>query len=382
MPILWVLPSAIGALGQESNIFQGGAMYSFTEEQENSIISMAEGLLGQDYKYGELCDKLGINRVSGKTNKAKQFRDLANLLIIKNIPFGKQNKYRIIDIRDEPLLPYYDRDEWYWSFKTTICQILAKNQYQPVWFTRTPLLNKIGMVNDNYSVIMSKDKRATLEMIYSRPFEQEYEACKVMGNLLADRVYNALHKMEQERIIKYFDGYAIRIVKDFTTSFIPISSSDQDRGTVLYQILFSIENQAIDNICNQVGWKKPSDGAFVNRTAIKQIYFYQILEERNRLINRPENIDKLKALGLQFDSIEEFYDIKFIIPDMRLAEEITRSRRKAKKILNLAAQDKILNSKSQVLAKYETIKAGLVDVCIDDKSKTNYKELVDGKETL
>ena len=80
--------------------------------------------------------------------------------------------------------------------------------------------------------------------------------------------------------------------------------------------------------------------------------------------------------------IEEFYDIKFIIPDMRLAEEITRSRRKAKKILNLAAQDKILNSKSQVLAKYETIKAGLVDVCIDDESKTNYKELVDGKETL
>ena len=163
------------------------------------------------------------------------------------------------------------------------------------------------MVNDNYSVIMSKDKRATLEMIYSRPFEQEYEACKVMGNLLADRVYNALHKMEQERIIKYFDGYAIRIVKDFTTSFIPISSSDQDRGTALYQILFSIENQAIDNICNQVGWKKLSDGAFVNRTAIKQIYFYQILEERNRLINRPENIDKLKALGLQFDSIEEIY---------------------------------------------------------------------------
>ena len=62
---------------------------------------------------------------------------------------------------------------------------------------------------------------------------------------------------------------------------------------------------------------------------------------------------------------------------MRLAEEITCSRRKAKKILNLAAQDKILNSKSQVLAKYETIKAGLVDVCIDDESKTNYKELID-----
>ena len=56
---------------------------------------------------------------------------------------------------------------------------------------------------------------------------------------------------------------------------------------------------------------------------------------------------------------------------MRLAEEITRSKKNKKKILNLAAQDKILNSKSQVLAKYETIKAGLVDVCIDDESKTN-----------
>lgn len=345
-------------------------MYKFTPEKEKEIQERAKEIMGQDLKYGELCKALNIKKESGRKNQEKLFLDLSNILVIKTVPFGKQNKYRITNVYEQPLLPYYDKDEWYASFKSIICQMLKDNNNQPMWFTRTPLLNRIGLVNDNFSVVMNSDYRQQLAYIYERTFELDYQACLAISNILSDRVYDTLKKMTQERIIKFIDGYALKAWKDGKKKFITTNELGDDRQIKLYKILFQVENMAIDSICP---FATKNNDKFINRNAIKQIHFQQFIKQRNFFIQSKAISDKIKALGFEFDKIEEFYDVKFILSDDRLVDQVLLSQFRTRKLINLAAQNKIKDSKSKTLTSYKAFLPGIIENYISIDTEIDYK---------
>lgn len=349
-------------------------MYNFSPEQEKEIQSRSREVMYQDFKYAELCNELNILKANGTTNKIKQLRDLSNLLMLKEIQDGKQTKYRIIDVYDKPLLPWYDKDEWYNSFKSIICKMIKDNNGQPLWFTRTPLLKSVGVVNNNYSFIMNPENRNKLANHYDREFDSDYEVCLAVGNILSDRVYDTLRKMAANRIIKFVEGYALKVWENGHKKFITVSGLDENKSQELYKLFFQIDNQAIDNV---IAYYR--NGRDVNRSTIKQLYTHQVIRQRNFIAKSKEVKDKLKELGFDFDNVEELYDVKFILSDDRLVEQELRAVAKSKELLNLASRNKVLSSKSKELKKYHSVLPGIVETYISSDVGIDYNdEIKDG----
>lgn len=350
-------------------------MYSFTTEKEKQIQEKAKALIGQNFKYTELCNILEIDKVSGKRNKEKQIRDLSNIIFLKEIPYGKQIKYLIVDVYDKPLLPWYDSDEWYSAFKVQVCSILKENNYNPVWFTRTPLLKSMGVVNDNFNVIMNDKTREWLSAIKQTSFENEYRCCKVIGDLLYDRVSDSLKKMTRERIIVYTNSYALRYkTKKDELRF--ISSQPTEEDSSLYQYLLELDNMAIDILLSTFYPNviiRP-DKRFTDRASFKAMHYYEVVEARNVLIQSEDFKNKIKDMGHDFQSLEGLFDVKYIIPDRRLSEEVIKQYPDAVRLLNQAAKKKVENSKDKTLRGFEIIKNGLIDICMELEPKEKYRE--------
>lgn len=350
-------------------------MYSFTTEKEKQIQEKAKALIGQNFKYTELCNILEIDKVSGKRNKEKQIRDLSNIIFLKEIPYGKQIKYLIVDVYDKPLLPWYDSDEWYSAFKVQVCSILKENNYNPVWFTRTPLLKSMGVVNDNFNVIMNDKTREWLSAIKQTSFENEYRCCKVIGDLLYDRVSDSLKKMTRERIIVYTNSYALRYkTKKDELRF--ISSQPTEEDSSLYQYLLELDNMAIDILLSTFypNVTIRPDKRFTDRASFKAMHYYEVVEARNVLIQSEDFKNKIRDMGHDFQSLEGLFDVKYIIPDRRLSEEVIKQYPDAVRLLNQAAKKKVENSKDKTLRGFEIIKNGLIDICMELEPKEKYRE--------
>lgn len=345
----------------------------FTEEEIKNIQTKGLEIMGTDLRYSEMCDKLKLKKANGSRNKEKQLRNLRNVLHIEEIPNGRQVKYRITEVYDKPLLPYYDTNEWYAAFKSRVCEIIKSNNYNDVWFTRTPLLRAVGMVNDNYKIMMNQSKRDMLAKYFDRDLSTEYEACQVIGNLLIDRIYDSLEKMKRERIIDYTNGYAIRYDRRFITCS-PGANKD------LFELLFELENNAIDKFieCNNI----KISGRFINRSAIKYLHSYEIdcLLKEEILSNKDS--ETLAKYNISVEKIQEVYDIKYIISDRRLVNEVLESDyyKRSQELLNIAAQNRILSSKSKQLEKYNMLRKGLVDICVDLTTRTNYNNIINSLE--
>ena len=86
-------------------------MYSFTPDMEKSIQAKARDLIGQTFKYKQLCEALDIQPVAhtNTCSKNKQLRDLANLIEYEEVPAGKQKGYLIVSVYDNPKLAYQRR---------------------------------------------------------------------------------------------------------------------------------------------------------------------------------------------------------------------------------------------------------------------------------
>lgn len=351
-------------------------MYSFSLEQEKEIQNNGKILMGQELKLGELCETLNIKKPSGTNEKIKLLRDLSNIFVIKEVPFGKQKKYKIIDVYDSPLIPWYDKDEWYQSIKNIICKMIQDNNEQPVWFTRTPLLNKIGAVNKNYTALMNKKDREKLEKIKDRDFTPDFEACLAIGDILSDRVYDTLRRMSKDRIIKFIDGYALKVWKNGKKNFITVSGLDENKSQQLYKLFFQIDNIAIDNVLSVYAPKR-----HISRGSIKQQYFQQVIKYRNMLIQDEKIKQTLTNFGYNIDTVEELYDVKFILSDDRLVEQELKNTKKAKKVINLASKNKILNSQAKSLKRYDALLPGIVETYINSETIVNYEAEVKNEKS-
>lgn len=356
-------------------------MYNFSKEQEGAISNKAKLLIGQPMRYSEMCRALGVNPETAGKKKARQLRDFNNLFDYSIEPNGKQIKYVINKVYSEPLLPYYDKDEWYLAVKTRVCEILRDNNYQITWFTKTPLLRNLGAVNDNYAVIMNLTKRLQLEDILGRDMSIDHEVCRIFGNLLSDRIYDALNRMaDNEKIISYADGYVVRYIKSGVSQYYLVPMMKAEDGQLiksdLGEYLRNLEIKAIDAAIEQNNPDVLKYNHSINRDFYKHLYCDDVEQYLSEAFSTTEVQQYLSEQGVDFDTIKGIYSVKFITPIQRQVESELKWMGKSQKIINEAAKDKLMTTKSKELKRYEAMKKGLIDICIDLSTETKYEDMI------
>ena len=349
-------------------------MYSFSEELSQSIRDKANNLLGKIFKYKQLCIALGIEPVknSNTNTKNKQIRDLQTLIELREIPQGKQKAYLIVSVHEHSKSAYYDRDEWYSAFKSVIFSEVHMEQ----WFTRTTLFYKLGIVNDNYKVVLHDRKRRLLSKYHGRSFYNEYRVCRIAGGVMSDKVYNALDRMERDGLIRHNKGYVIQYKyldnknKDYEYSYREVRPVKADE---LYQWIESLDKSVIDEIRGEKPFGRSATVKEVTDEQIKNRHYEQFIEMRNIALEIKKTSAELYEL-LEWDtdkiSIEGIFDVHFIRQMWYFDDVVIRPD--ARRILNDWAKKTILNTKDKRFNNFSELKKGCVDVYIDLATKVNY----------
>lgn len=364
-------------------------MYSFNTEEIKSIQTAAIDHLGKPMKYKELCENLNIPYIRATNLKAKQIRDLQTILEIQSTTIGQKTGYIITQIYSEPQLPYYDDDEWYAAVKSRIRTIFSENPDKNyLWFFRSRLLYEIGAVNENYRIIMNPKGKARLTAHYARKFDNEKAACEIAGGIIADRIYDALVKMQKERLIICSDGYAIKATttsycfdekqKTFIEKEVPtyIDVPYDAEADSLFKYLYRLDNKAIDEVAKMYDLYPDTDN-FKNRNRVKGAHFDDFVDIRNEFIQSEEVFERVKKENKNLISIEKVFDVKFITPVWGVNEKTIQYKPFAKNLINKASQEKILTSKDKRFNRYKELIDGVVKIFINNDTDVNYKKLLE-----
>ena len=360
-------------------------MYTFNQEQIKTIQTHAIEYLGQAMKYKDLCNSLEIPYLKQTKLKDKQMRDLQTILDIQETKIGKQTGYIITQIYNTPELPYYDDDEWYAAIKSQICSIFREaHNDRTQWFVRTRLLTELGAVNENYQLLMNPIDKAKLVSFRKRKFDNEEEVCRIIGRILVDRIYDALIKMEKERLIIYTNGYVLfGKIKDIfdpkkerTIQIEAPYSSEKDSE---FSYLYALESEAIDDVAEIYGCYS-RDAEFKNRNRVKGGHFEAFLDCRDKRIQSDEVFEHYKEKYPDLISIEKILDVKFITPVWADHELTIPYKPYAKGIINKASQQRILTSKDKQLERYKELIDGVVKVFINADTDIDYKAILKSLE--
>ena len=364
-------------------------MYSFNEEQIKSIQSKALNYLGQPMKYKQLCENLSIPYIRATDLKKKQMRDLQTVLEIQSTLIGQKTGYIITQIYSKPQLPYYDDDEWYAAVKSRIRTIFNENPDKNyLWFFRSKLLYEIGAVNENYRIIMSPKSKAHLTAHFDRKFDNEKAVCEIAGEIIADRIYDALVKMQKERLIICSEGYAIKgTIKSFifdksqnkfvekeTPTYIDVPYEAEPDS--LFKYLYRLDNKAIDDVAKIHNLYSDTD-SFKNRNRIKGGHFDEFVDARNKLIQLEETFERIKKEHDSLISVDKVFDVKFITPVWEVNEKTIQYKPFAKNLINKASQEKILTTKDKRFNRYKELIDGVVKIFINADTEVNYKKVLD-----
>lgn len=361
-------------------------MYSFTPDMEKSIQAKAKDLIGQTFKYKQLCEALDIHPVAhtNTCSKNKQLRDLANLIEYEEVPAGKQKAYLIVSVYDNPKLAYYDTDERYNAFKSQLFEILDKP-----WFTRTSLLYELGMINDNFRVLLNTRKRHLVEEKYERSFYNESKFCKIIGGVLADKAYNALDRMKREGLIRYEKGYAIAVKLRLDDSekawkkdicYIPVPPDDEKDP--LYQLIKKMDEEIayeIDDESKAFTSEKSSHMVRINKPEmIINGNYKKFQKKRKERITSDDTglLEMVKQKNDKVVSIVAILDVRFITP---LVDSVA-AKPNAKAIINKCAIECVLSTKDKRLNRFEGLRKGFPDGYICLQPKDNYRRIVSSQE--
>lgn len=350
-------------------------MFTYTQEQQVVIQNNAAENLGVTLRYKELCKALNIEPEKSPTTKQKQLRDLQTLIELKEIPIGKQTGYVITKVYPEPLLPYYDNDEWYAAIKSQICAIFQgrDNEHDSIWFVRKQLLYALGAVNHNYMLLMSENKRYQMSKYYERSFDHELDACRIAGGIIADRIYDALERMESERLIICTNGYVLRIMTGGSDSaFIEIPCDDVKDS--LFQYLFNAETKIIDEVAEE-NKTYAKNASYKNRNRVKFNYYEEVIKKRNEFVRSPEFLGELNTrFNTKAIAVQNMFDVKFITPIWAETEKYIEHKPFAKSLINKASQEKILASKNKKLERYKDLIDGMVKIFISADPTFDYSK--------
>ena len=364
-------------------------MYSFNQEEISTIQAKALNHLGQPIKYKELCTELNIPYFQQAKTRQKQLRDLQTILEIQETQIGKQSGYIITQIYSEPQLPYYDDDEWYAAVKSRIRTIFNENPDKNyLWFFRSKLLYEIGAVNENYRIIMNPYSKARLTAHFDRKYDNEKAVCEIAGGIIADRIYDALIKMQKERLIICSDGYAIKattnsfvfdkalnkFVEKEVATYIDVPYNAESDS--LFKYIYRLDNEALDEIAKTYDLYHDADN-FKNRNRVKGAHFDDFVDVRNKRIQSDEVFERIKKEHNNLISVEKVFDVKFITPVWEVNEKTIQYKPFAKNLINKASQEKILTTKDKRLNRYKELIDGVVKIFINTDTEVNYKKILD-----
>ena len=364
-------------------------MYSFNQEEVSTIQAKALNHLGQPMKYKELCTELNIPYFQQAKTRQKQLRDLQTILEIQETQIGKQSGYIITQIYSEPQLPYYDDDEWYAAVKSRIRTIFNENPDKNyLWFFRSKLLYEIGAVNENYRIIMNPYSKARLTAHFDRKYDNEKAVCEIAGGIIADRIYDALIKMQKERLIICSDGYAIKattnsfvfdkalnkFVEKEVATYIDVPYNAESDS--LFKYIYRLDNEALDEIAKTYDLYHDADN-FKNRNRVKGAHFDDFVDIRNERIQSDEVFERIKKEHDNLISVEKVFDVKFITPVWEVNEKTIQYKPFAKNLINKASQEKILTTKDKRLNRYKELIDGVVKIFINTDTEVNYKKILD-----
>ena len=364
-------------------------MYSFNQEEISTIQAKALNHLGQPMKYKELCTELNIPYFQQAKTRQKQLRDLQTILEIQETQIGKQSSYIITQIYSEPQLPYYDDDEWYAAVKSRIRTIFNENPDKNyLWFFRSKLLYEIGAVNENYRIIMNPYSKARLTAHFGRKYDNEKAVCEIAGGIIADRIYDALIKMQKERLIICSDGYAIKattnsfvfdkeqnkFVEKEVATYIDVPYNAESDS--LFKYIYRLDNEALDEIAKTYDLYHDADN-FKNRNRVKGAHFDAFVDVRNKRIQSDEVFERIKKEHDNLISVEKVFDVKFITPVWEVNEKTIQYKPFAKNLINKASQEKILTTKDKRLNRYKELIDGVVKIFINTDTEVNYKKILD-----
>ena len=364
-------------------------MYSFNQEEISTIQAKALSHLGQPMKYKELCTELNIPYFQQAKTRQKQLRDLQTILEIQETQIGKQSGYIITQIYSEPQLPYYDDDEWYAAVKSRIRTIFNENPDKNyLWFFRSKLLYEIGAVNENYRIIMNPYSKARLTAHFDRKYDNEKAVCEIAGGIIADRIYDALVKMQKERLIICSDGYAIKattnsfvfdkalnkFVEKEVATYIDVPYNAESDS--LFKYIYRLDNEALDEIAKTYDLYHDADN-FKNRNRVKGAHFDAFVDVRNKRIQSDEVFERIKKEHDNLISVEKVFDVKFITPVWEVNEKTIQYKPFAKNLINKASQEKILTTKDKRLNRYKELIDGVVKIFINTDTEVNYKKILD-----
>ena len=364
-------------------------MYSFNQEEISTIQTKALNHLGQPMKYKELCTELNIPYFQQAKTRQKQLRDLQTILEIQETQIGKQSGYIITQIYSEPQLPYYDDDEWYAAVKSRIRTIFNENPDKNyLWFFRSKLLYEIGAVNENYRIIMNPYSKARLTAHFDRKYDNEKAVCEIAGGIIADRIYDALVKMQKERLIICSDGYAIKattnsfvfdkalnkFVEKEVATYIDVPYNAESDS--LFKYIYRLDNEALDEIAKTYDLYHDADN-FKNRNRVKGAHFDAFVDVRNKRIQSDEVFERIKKEHDNLISVEKVFDVKFITPVWEVNEKTIQYKPFAKNLINKASQEKILTTKDKRLNRYKELIDGVVKIFINTDTEVNYKKILD-----
>ena len=364
-------------------------MYSFNQEEISTIQAKALNHLGQPMKYKELCTELNIPYFQQAKTRQKQLRDLQTILEIQETQIGKQSGYIITQIYSEPQLPYYDDDEWYAAVKSRIRTIFNENPDKNyLWFFRSKLLYEIGAVNENYRIIMNPYSKARLTAHFGRKYDNEKAVCEIAGGIIADRIYDALIKMQKERLIICSDGYAIKattnsfvfdkalnkFVEKEVATYIDVPYNAESDS--LFKYIYRLDNEALDEIPKTYDLYHDADN-FKNRNRVKGAHFDAFVDVRNKRIQSDEVFERIKKEHDNLISVEKVFDVKFITPVWEVNEKTIQYKPFAKNLINKASQEKILTTKDKRLNRYKELIDGVVKIFINTDTEVNYKKILD-----
>ena len=364
-------------------------MYSFNQEEISTIQAKALNHLGQPMKYKELCTELNIPYFQQAKTRQKQLRDLQTILEIQETKIGKQSGYIITQIYSEPQLPYYDDDEWYAAVKSRIRTIFNENPDKNyLWFFRSKLLYEIGAVNENYRIIMNPYSKARLTAHFDRKYDNEKAVCEIAGGIIADRIYDALVKMQKERLIICSDGYAIKattnsfvfdkalnkFVEKEVATYIDVPYNAE--ADSLFKYIYRLDNEALDEIAKTYDLYHDADN-FKNRNRVKGAHFDAFVDVRNKRIQSDEVFERIKKEHDNLISVEKVFDVKFITPVWEVNEKTIQYKPFAKSLINKASQEKILTTKDKRLNRYKELIDGVVKIFINTDTEVNYKKILD-----
>lgn len=364
-------------------------MYSFNQEEISTIQTKALNHLGRPMKYKELCTELNIPYFQQAKTRQKQLRDLQTILEIQETQIGKQSGYIITQIYSEPQLPYYDDDEWYAAVKSRIRTIFNENPDKNyLWFFRSKLLYEIGAVNENYRIIMNPYSKARLTAHFGRKYDNEKAVCEIAGGIIADRIYDALIKMQKERLIICSDGYAIKattnsfvfdkalnkFVEKEVATYIDVPYNAESDS--LFKYIYRLDNEALDEIAKTYDLYHDADN-FKNRNRVKGAHFDDFVDVRNKRIQSNEVFERIKKEHDNLISVEKVFDVKFITPVWEINEKTIQYKPFAKNLINKASQEKILTTKDKRLNRYKELIDGVVKIFINTDTEVNYKKILD-----